>query len=365
MTELVPGANAPLPRGPVSVRLIGPFDLCALVTAAHGKVDGDDDFVFYNQPATAGVILSGDEVMVDPERLRPGAERVVIVASSEDGTTPFGRLPGPVVTLHDRRGNLNAHFTPPPLTSETVVTLIEIYRRGAQWKVRAVGQGYADGLAGLARDFGVDVDDGSPATPETAAPPPDPTPAVPRQDTPASPAPTHAAHAGAGAAPVPAGGPPARWGEQAAAGRGQVRDERPGPAGAGEDGVSSMLAQVVTLTNIEREREGLAPLAVDARLAAAAESHSRDMAARGFFAHTSPDGRTVSDRVTDLGYRYARVAENIAAGQTTAEEVVAGWMQSPGHRANILIPQLRQIGVGHATGGEYGTYWTQVFGVLL
>ncbi|WP_242418029.1 CAP domain-containing protein, partial [Frankia sp. CpI1-P] len=341
--------------------LIGPFDLCALVTAAHGKVDGDDDFVFYNQPATAGVILSGDEVMVDPERLRPGAERVVIVASSEDGTTPFGQLPGPVVTLHDRRGNLSAHFTPPPLSSETVVTLIEIYRRGAEWKVRAVGQGYADGLAGLARDFGVDVDDDSPATPESAAPPPDLTPAVPRQDAPASAAP-------ASAAPVPVGGPPARWGDRSASGHGQVPDDRPAPDGAGwagEGGVPAMLAQVVTLTNIEREREGLAPLAVDPMLTAAAAEHSRDMVARGFFAHTSPDGRTVSDRVTDLGYRYARVAENIAAGQTTAEEVVAGWMQSPGHRANILIPQLRQIGVGHATGGEYGTYWTQVFGVLL
>ncbi|MCM3926520.1 CAP domain-containing protein, partial [Frankia sp. AiPs1] len=159
-----------------------------------------------------------------------------------------------------------------------------------------------------------------------------------------------------------------RWADEAAAEHGRVREERPTPDGAGwagADGVPAMLAQVVSLTNAEREREGLAPLAVNPTLTAAAAEHSRDMAARGFFAHTSPDGRTVSDRVTDLGYRYARVAENIAAGQTTAEEVVTGWMQSPGHRANILIPQLRQIGVGYATGGEYGTYWTQVFGTLL
>ncbi len=332
MTELVPGANATLPRGPVSVRLIGPFDLCALVTAAHSKVDGDDDFVFYNQPATAGVILSGDEVMVDPEQLRPGAERVVIAASPEDGTTPFGQLPGPVVTLHDRRGKLSAHFTPPPLTSETVVTLIEIYRRGSEWKVRAVGQGYAAGLAGLARDFGVDVDDDSSGAADRHRA--DPAPAsLPAADL--RPAPT------------------------------ELPPQAPGGESPVDGELAAMLADVVTLTNVERGREGLAPLAVDARLAAAAEGHSRDMAARGFFAHTSPDGRTVSDRVTDLGYRYARVAENIAAGQTTAEEVVAGWMQSPGHRANILIPQLRQIGVGRATGGEYGSYWTQVFGVQL
>ncbi|WP_261575020.1 CAP domain-containing protein [Frankia gtarii] len=342
MTELVPGANAPLPRGPVSVRLIGPFDLCALVTAAHGKVDGDDDFVFYNQPATAGVILSGDEVMVDPELLRPGAERVVIAASPEDGTTPFGQLPGPVVTLHDRRGKLSAHFTPPPLTSETVVTLIEIYRRGSEWKVRAVGQGYADGLAGLARDFGVDVDDDSSGAADRH-----------RVD------PALASLPAAAPRPAPTELPP-----QAPDG-GSAGGGSPGAGSLGGSELAAMLADVVTLTNVERGREGLAPLAVDARLAAAAEGHCRDMAARGFFAHTSPDGRTVSDRVTDLGYRYARVAENIAAGQTTAEEVVAGWMQSPGHRANILIPQLRQIGIGHATGGEYGSYWTQVFGVQL
>ncbi|SNQ47370.1 conserved hypothetical protein [Frankia canadensis] len=155
MTELVPGANAPLPQGPVLVRLSGPFDLCALVVSAHGKVDGDGDFVFYNQPRAAGVTLAGGEVTVDPAALRPGADRVVIMASPEDGTTPFGQLPAPVVTLHNGRGSVLVHFAPPPLTRETVLTLVEIYRRGPGWKVRAVGQGYADGLAGLARDYGV------------------------------------------------------------------------------------------------------------------------------------------------------------------------------------------------------------------
>ncbi|MCK9895536.1 CAP domain-containing protein [Frankia sp. AgB32] len=334
MTELVPGANAPLPGGPVQVRLAGPFDLCALIVSAHGKVDGDDDFVFFNQPRTSGVTLGGREVTIIPTALRHGAERVVIAASPEDGTTPFGQLPPPVVTLHNERGNVLAHFAPPPLTSETVLTLVEIYRRGPGWKVRAVGQGYAD---------------------------PPPAPAAP----PAGSSPSAAPDQPPAALPAPRPAPPART--PSAPVVGAMRAAAPAPAGPLDDGTGStpMLAQVVALTNAERERVGLHPLSVDPTLAAAADAHSRDMAARGFFAHTSPDGRSVSDRVVALGYRYSRVAENIAAGQTSAEEVVTGWMNSPGHRANILIPQLRQIGVGYATGGEFGTYWTQVFGTLL
>jgi uncharacterized protein YkwD len=86
------------------------------------------------------------------------------------------------------------------------------------------------------------------------------------------------------------------------------------------------------------------------------------MVCRAFFAHENPDGAQVWDRAVTAGYRYRKVAENIAAGQRTAAEVVRGWMESPGHRANILDGELTQIGVGHAEGGSYGTYWTQVFG---
>ena len=107
---------------------------------------------------------------------------------------------------------------------------------------------------------------------------------------------------------------------------------------------------------------GSHPLTVDARLAAAAQAHSADMVRRSFFAHESPDGRQVWDRAVAAGYAYRKVAENIAAGQRTAEDVVRGWMDSPGHRANILDRDLEQIGVGHAEGGSYGVYWTQVFG---
>lgn len=301
MTDLVPGANRPLPDGAVSVSVAGPFDLSALVTGADGKVAGDRDFVFYNQPSAPGVRLRPGTVTVDAARLRPGAVRVVLVASPEDAATAFGRLPAPTMTVIGRDGRMLARFRPPRLTTETVLQLGEIYRRGDGWKLRALGQGYADGLAGLARDFGVEVDDD-------------------------------------GSTPV--SGPPA------------------GPV----VGVPGLTAEVVAATNAERSRAGRVPLTVDARLTAAAQAHSTDMATRGFFAHESPSGASVSDRVTAAGYSYSVVAENIAAGQRTPDDVVAGWMDSPGHRANILNPEVRQVGVGFTAGGPYGIYWTQVFG---
>ncbi|MBL7515630.1 TerD family protein, partial [Frankia nepalensis] len=178
MLELVAGANASLPLGAVRIRLPGPFDLSALVVGANGRVGGDGDFVFYNQPTAAGVRLASagpggaaapgtSELTVDPRRLRPGAARVVLVASPADGSTAFGRLPAPVTTVHDLAGAALVRLRPPRLGPETALLVGELYRRdppgggpagAGGWRVRAIGQGYADGLAGLARDFGVDVE---------------------------------------------------------------------------------------------------------------------------------------------------------------------------------------------------------------
>lgn len=123
-----------------------------------------------------------------------------------------------------------------------------------------------------------------------------------------------------------------------------------------------MLDEVVRLTNAERRSHGLVALTAEPRLAAAAQAHNDDMVARAYFAHESPEGGSVADRVRAAGYVYGVVAENIAAGQRTPQEVVAGWMDSPGHRANLLNRDVRQIGVGFTVGGSYGTMWTQVFG---
>lgn len=127
-------------------------------------------------------------------------------------------------------------------------------------------------------------------------------------------------------------------------------------------GLSPTSRQVVALVDVERSRAGCGPVTANAALQSAAQGHSDEMATRGYFSHTSPDGSTFAGRIRAAGYRGGAIAENIAAGQTSAEDVMSAWMASPGHRANILNCTYRDIGVGYATGGSYGTYWTQAFG---
>ena len=124
---------------------------------------------------------------------------------------------------------------------------------------------------------------------------------------------------------------------------------------------SRMLRRV----NEEREREGLSALTWCPALARAAEGHSVDMADRQYFEHESPDGLQVWDRVRAEGYDYSSVGENIAVGQESVVEVMDGWMDSPGHRANILSPDYEHFGLGIRTGnysGRRAIYWTQNFG---
>lgn len=100
-------------------------------------------------------------------------------------------------------------------------------------------------------------------------------------------------------------------------------------------------------------------------LTQAAEGHSQDMAAHNFFAHNSFDGRTFDQRITAAGYVWSRAAENIAAGQQTVAEVMAGWMASDGHCANIMNPALTEIGMVCVSGNAstaYSTYWTMDLG---
>lgn len=129
------------------------------------------------------------------------------------------------------------------------------------------------------------------------------------------------------------------------------------------EGLARLTAEVVRLTGAERAAAGLGPLAVDPLLTHAAQDHSTGMATRDFYAHTDPDGREPWDRARAAGARHRGIGENIACGQRSAAEVVEGWMNSPGHRANILRPDFTHIGVGYATGGRSGTYWTQLFGM--
>ncbi|MFD3506774.1 CAP domain-containing protein [Nocardia sp. NPDC058666] len=126
----------------------------------------------------------------------------------------------------------------------------------------------------------------------------------------------------------------------------------------------TMRAQVLGLVNAERGQHGCAPLQEDSRLAAAAQAHADDMAARGYFSHSSPEGLAAADRVAAAGYAPAQiVAENLAGGQQTAQDVVATWMGSVEHRANIVNCQLVDTGVGVGFGAQ-GPQWVQDFGTL-
>ena len=121
--------------------------------------------------------------------------------------------------------------------------------------------------------------------------------------------------------------------------------------------------EVFNLTNIERVNNGLAPFEWHIGLAFVARGHSEDMAANNFMSHTGTDGSSPFERMTRAGISYSSAAENVAAGYSTPEAVVAGWMNSAGHRGNILNPNLTHLGVGYAynSGSFYRHYWTQAF----
>ncbi|SER69437.1 TerD family protein [Streptomyces qinglanensis] len=245
------GTNVPVPATAVRVELgwsSGPLvpdvDASALLLTEQGKVRSDDDFVFYNQPrhSSSAVRHEGknpigaactDELTVELDGVEPDITRIVVAASADGGS--FGQVPGLYVRLLDATvggpssGQEIARFDPTDAAGETAYLLGELYRRQGAWKFRAVGQGYESGLAGLATDFGISVDDAAPAgsTPTTAGtgtPPPDPSsaptphvpappgvraPQLPQVSAPAAPA-SAAAPSAPPAAPPATGSAPVR-----------------------------------------------------------------------------------------------------------------------------------------------------------
>ncbi|WP_438449010.1 SafA/ExsA family spore coat assembly protein [Gorillibacterium sp. sgz5001074] len=119
--------------------------------------------------------------------------------------------------------------------------------------------------------------------------------------------------------------------------------------------------EVIRLVNIERAKNGLAPLSPNWQLSRVARYKSEDMRNKGYFSHTSPTYGSPFEMMKSFNVSYSTAGENIAAGQTTAAAVMESWMNSPGHRQNILSPNYTQIGVGYCTGGSYRYYWTQMF----
>lgn len=117
-------------------------------------------------------------------------------------------------------------------------------------------------------------------------------------------------------------------------------------------------AEVVRLVNVERAKQGLAPLIQDWQLSRVARYKSQDMRDLGYFSHTSPTYGSPFDMMRSFGISYRTAGENIAKGYQSPEAVVNGWMNSPGHRANILNSSYTHIGVGYVASGNY---WTQMF----
>ncbi|MDF9808816.1 RNA polymerase sigma factor (sigma-70 family) [Streptomyces sp. HB372] len=136
------------------------------------------------------------------------------------------------------------------------------------------------------------------------------------------------------------------------------KPEPPAPAPPAPSGTAG---QVTALVNTERAKEGCGPVTVNDQLNTAAQRHSADMEAKDYFSHTSQDGRDPGDRITAAGYQWSTYGENIAKGQRTPADVMRSWMDSPGHRANILNCSFKEIGVGKQDSGG-GPVWTQVFG---
>ncbi|WP_405809700.1 TerD family protein [Streptomyces sp. NBC_01520] len=214
MTAMTPGSNIPLSAARVAVDVAAPvrLDVSGLLLTADGKVRSDDDFIFYNQPSGPGVTYrSGggtapDAIVVDTTAVPPGIEKIVVTASPDAAGQTFQGVEPTATVRNADDGSALATFTPPQLGSETALVVIEIYLRNGAWKARAVGQGYADGLAGIATDFGVSVEEPAqvatpaPATPAPVAPPVAAAPVDPRIAPPAPPAPPVAPPAPAPAA---------------------------------------------------------------------------------------------------------------------------------------------------------------------
>ncbi len=123
----------------------------------------------------------------------------------------------------------------------------------------------------------------------------------------------------------------------------------------------SYAEQVVALVNEYRAKEGLSALTLDNSIATAAQTRAVEL--ESLFSHTRPDGRSCFTALNDIGFSYWEAGENIAAGQTTPEQVMDSWMNSPGHRANILKSSYTKIGVGYylSPNGGYSHYWVQLF----
>ncbi len=200
MTEMSKGGNTAVTADAVTATLTwttGPacpdVDASALLLGEDGKVAGDDDFVFYNQPQhPSGTVRhlgkqpGHDTVRIDLVAVSADVARIVLAASADGGT--FGQVDGLTLVVADAGSGEQVATFPMTATVETAFVSGELYRRGEGWKLRAVGQGYSSGLAGLATDFGISVGEEEPPPAAAQAAPPVTAPPVPTPPVPPAPA---------------------------------------------------------------------------------------------------------------------------------------------------------------------------------
>ncbi|MGB6294922.1 MAG: CAP domain-containing protein [Rivularia sp. (in: cyanobacteria)] len=134
---------------------------------------------------------------------------------------------------------------------------------------------------------------------------------------------------------------------------------------------ASVRSQVIQLVNQVRSRGAVCggqtfvragALSANTRLTNAAQYHSQDMANTRRMSHTGSNGSSMAQRVKQAGYRYRTIGENVGVGQTSASSIVRGWLNSPGHCANLMKPNFNEAGVGVARGRDGQLYWTMVYG---
>jgi uncharacterized YkwD family protein/spore coat assembly protein SafA len=127
------------------------------------------------------------------------------------------------------------------------------------------------------------------------------------------------------------------------------------------DTVKNVESEILVLVNDQRRTQGLKPLTMDWELQRVARIKSQDMAQKGYFSHQSPTYGSPFDMMQQFGISYKFAGENIASGQRTPQDAMKAWMNSSGHRANILKPEYTHLGVGYYRGGSSGYTWTQMF----
>ncbi|WP_344444331.1 CAP domain-containing protein, partial [Kitasatospora nipponensis] len=206
-----------------------------------------------------------------------------------------------------------------------------------------------DGVSAGAPMAGAPAGSASPSAAPSVSPSTAPSAAAPSTSPSGAPASPSASRT---AGPTPAGTSPAPT---------PARTASATPRAGSTASVAAYAQQVLDLVNAQRAQNGCGPLTANAKLQSAAQGQSDDMAARSFFDHTNPDGAGPQQRIDATGYHWSTWGENIARGQVDPAAVMDSWMNSPGHRANILNCSFKEIGVGIHL-GPGGPWWTQDFG---